>query len=45
MSPVPPPPLQPLPPELDFSRLAEQTMDDCRQAGMHVVNTTDPITD
>jgi nicotinamidase-related amidase len=44
MSPVPPPPLQPLPPELDFPRLAEQTMDECRQAGMHVVNTTDAIT-
>ena len=44
MSPVPPPPLDPLPPELDFPRLAQQTMDDCRQAGMHVVKTTDPVT-
>jgi nicotinamidase-related amidase len=44
MSPVPPPPLQPLPPELDFPRLAVQTMEDCRRAGMHVVKTTDPIT-
>lgn len=43
MSPVPPPPLQPLPPELDFPHLAEQAMEDFRQAGMHVVQTTDPI--
>jgi nicotinamidase-related amidase len=45
MSPVPAPPLDPLPPELNFPRLAEQTMVECRQAGMHVVQTTDPITD
>ena len=44
MSPVPAPPLEPLPPALDFPRLAEQTMEDCRQAGMHVVKTTEPIT-
>jgi nicotinamidase-related amidase len=44
MSPVPPPPLQPLPPELDFPRLAEEALDDLRQAGMHVVTTTEPIT-
>jgi nicotinamidase-related amidase len=44
MSPVPPPPLQPLPPGLDFPRLAEQTMEDCWRAGMHVVQTTDPVT-
>ncbi|GIX49539.1 MAG: hypothetical protein KatS3mg131_3750 [Candidatus Tectimicrobiota bacterium] len=43
MSPVPPPPLDPLPPELDFPRLAEQTMADMRQAGMHVVKTTDEV--
>ncbi len=43
MSPVPPPPLEPLPPTLDFPRLAEQTMEEMRQAGMHVVKTTDPI--
>jgi nicotinamidase-related amidase len=43
MSPVPPPPLQPLPPELDFPHLAQQAMEDFRQAGMHVVQTTDPI--
>ncbi|MCZ6874704.1 MAG: nicotinamidase [bacterium] len=43
MSSVPAPPLDPLPPELDFPRLAEQTMAECRQAGMQVVKTTDPI--
>jgi nicotinamidase-related amidase len=43
MSSVPAPPLDPLPPELDFPRLAEQTLDECRQAGMHVVKTTAPI--
>jgi nicotinamidase-related amidase len=43
MSPVPPPPVQPLPPELDFPHLAERAMDDFRQAGMQVVQTTDPI--
>lgn len=45
MSPVPAPPLDPLPSELNFPRLAEQTMAECRQAGMHVVKTTDPIMD
>jgi nicotinamidase-related amidase len=44
MSPVPPPPLQPLPPGLDFPRLAEQAMADCRGAGMHVVQSTDAVT-
>lgn len=44
MSPVPPPPLQPLPPGLDFPRLAEQAMEDCRRAGMHVVKSTDSMT-
>jgi nicotinamidase-related amidase len=43
MSPVPAPPLDPLPPELDFPRAAERTMAECRHAGMHVVKTTDPI--
>jgi nicotinamidase-related amidase len=43
MSPVPPPPLEPLPPALDFPRVAEQTMVELRQAGMHVVKTTEPI--
>lgn len=44
MSPVPPPPLSPLPPELDFPRIADQAMDGFRRAGMHVVRTTDPVT-
>lgn len=43
MSPVPPPPVDPLPPELDFPRIAERAMDEFRRAGMHVVKTTDPI--
>jgi nicotinamidase-related amidase len=43
MSPVPPPPLDPLPPALDFPRVAEQAMAEFRDAGMHVVKTTDPI--
>jgi nicotinamidase-related amidase len=43
MSPVPPPPLEPLPPTLDFPRVAEQAMAELRQAGMHVVKTTAPI--
>jgi nicotinamidase-related amidase len=43
MSPVPPPPIEPLPPALDFPRVAEQAMAELRQAGMHVVKTTDPI--
>jgi nicotinamidase-related amidase len=44
MSPVPPPPLEPLPLALDFPRVAEQAMAEFRQAGMHVVKTTDPMT-
>jgi nicotinamidase-related amidase len=43
MSPVPPPPLEPLPPALDFPRLAEVTLEDMAAAGMHIVSTTDPI--
>ena len=44
MSPVPPPPIEPLPPALDFPQVAERAMAEFRQAGMHVVKTTDPIT-
>jgi nicotinamidase-related amidase len=44
MSPVPPPPITPLPPELDFPRIAERAIQDFRAAGMHVVKTTDPVT-
>ena len=43
MSPVAPPPLDPLPPELDFPKVAERAFDELRSAGMHVVRTTDPI--
>lgn len=43
MSPVPAPPLDPLPPELDFPALAERAFAELREAGMHVVTTRDPI--
>jgi nicotinamidase-related amidase len=42
-SPVPPPPLQPLPPALDFPRLAEEALALARECGMHVVRTTEPL--
>jgi nicotinamidase-related amidase len=44
MSPVPAPPLQPLPPALDFPRIADRAIEDFRNAGMHIVKTTDPVT-
>lgn len=44
MSPVPAPPIDPLPPSLDFPRLADEAIERFRDAGMHVVKTTDPIT-
>jgi nicotinamidase-related amidase len=43
MSPVPAPPIDPLPPTLDFPRIAERGIADLARAGMHVVKTTDPI--
>jgi nicotinamidase-related amidase len=43
MSPVPAPPLKPLPPGLDFPRVAEEAMRRFRAAGMKVVRTTDPL--
>jgi nicotinamidase-related amidase len=43
MSPVPPPPLDPLPPALDFPRIAERAIAEFKAAGMNVVKTTDPI--
>jgi nicotinamidase-related amidase len=43
MSPVPAPPLNPLPPELDFPRVAERAFEEFRRAGMHIVKTTDPV--
>ena len=43
MSPVPPPPLDPLPPALDFPRVADETLRTVAAGGMRVVRTTDPL--
>lgn len=43
MSPVPPPPLDPLPPALDFPRVADEAVRAFGAAGMRVMRTTDPI--
>lgn len=43
MSSVPPPPLDPLPPALDFPRIADQAFAELKRAGMHVVKSTDPV--
>jgi nicotinamidase-related amidase len=43
-SPVPAPPIDPLPPALDFPRIAEQAFAELRAAGMNVAKTSDPIT-
>ncbi|MBM7114326.1 nicotinamidase [Archangium primigenium] len=43
MSPVRPPMIHPLPPALDFPRLADAGIQALREAGMRVVRTTDPI--
>ena len=43
MSPVPSPAVAPLPPALDFPRLAEEMLKDMAQAGMRVVHTSDPL--
>ncbi|HZI06210.1 MAG TPA: nicotinamidase, partial [Archangium sp.] len=43
MSSVPAPPLEPLPPGLDFPRVANEAMRKFREAGMKVVKTTDPL--
>ena len=42
-SPVPAPPLDPLPAALDFPRIADEAFESFRAAGMHIVKTTDPI--
>lgn len=42
-SPVPAPALDPLPPRLDFPRIAEQAFAELRGAGMNLVKTSDPI--
>jgi nicotinamidase-related amidase len=43
MSPVPPPPLDPLPPALDFPRVADEAVRAFAAAGMRVARTGDPI--
>jgi nicotinamidase-related amidase len=43
MSPVPPPPVAPLPPALDFPRVAEEALRAFAAAGMRIVRTTDPL--
>ena len=43
MSPVTPPALDPLPPDLDFPRLGNLMLEELGKEGMHIVNTTDPI--
>jgi nicotinamidase-related amidase len=42
-SPVPPPPLEPLPEALDFPRVAEKAFRGFAEAGMHLVRTSDPV--
>ncbi len=44
MSSVPAPPLDPLPPTLDFPRIADAAIEDFKKAGMHVVTTAQDIT-
>jgi nicotinamidase-related amidase len=43
MSPVPAPPITPLPATLDFPAIAERAFEDFRASGMRIVKTTDPI--
>ncbi len=43
MSPVPAPPIDPLPPTLDFPRIADRAIEEFRRSGMHIVKTTDDI--
>jgi len=43
MSPVPPPPLDPLPRELDFPRIAEEAMKDFEACGMRLSTTRAPL--
>lgn len=44
MSPVPAPPLNPLPAHLDFPRIATEAIEKWKKAGMKVVKTTDAVT-
>jgi nicotinamidase-related amidase len=43
MSPVPAPPLDPLPAALDFPRVADAGVAEMASAGMHLVRTSDPV--
>ncbi len=43
MSPVPPPPLDPLPEALDFPRVADRALRTLSAAGMRLVRTTDAV--
>jgi len=43
MSPVPAPPLEPLPDALNFPAIADRAMERFASAGMHIVKTTDDI--
>jgi nicotinamidase-related amidase len=43
MSAVPPPPVEPLPPELDFPRVAERALARFREAGMRLARTSDAV--
>lgn len=43
MSPVPAPPLDPLPPGLDFPRLADEGLRELANKGMRIVRTTDDL--
>jgi nicotinamidase-related amidase len=43
MSPVPAPPINPLPPSLDFPKIADRAIEELRRSGMHIVKTTDEI--
>ncbi len=42
-SPVPAPPIDPLPPTLDFPRIADAAFAELRAAGMNLVKTSDPL--
>jgi len=44
MSPVPPPPLSPLPDHLNFPKIADEAIAQWKKAGMKVVRTTDAVT-
>jgi hypothetical protein len=43
-SPVPAPAINPLPPALDFPRIADEAFVELKRAGMNIVKTTDAVT-